>query len=101
VVVGDLTWAEAEYPSMYGEIRSAWRRTDDGLVLRVTIPANTTARVYVPVPRGIGKFSVTESGTPVLTEASGVAGVRFIETRDNAAVFDVAAGSYTFVVERK
>ncbi len=101
VVVGDLTWAEAEYPSMYGEIRSAWRRTDDGLVLKVTIPANTTARVYVPVPRGIGKFSVTESGTPVLTKASGVAGVRFIETRDNAAVFDVAAGSYTFVVERK
>lgn len=45
---GDLTWASASYASMYGDIRSEWHRSGDGITLDVTIPANTTATVYVP-----------------------------------------------------
>lgn len=100
VVVGDLTWAKATYPSMYGQIRSEWKRTDKGLTLEVTIPANTTAKVYVPLLR-MTRFSVTESGVPVLTPQSHVPGVRFVQLQDDVAVLDVAAGRYRFVVEAR
>lgn len=100
VIVGDLTWAKATYPSMYGQIRSEWKRTDQGLTLEITIPANTTAKAYVPLLR-MAKFSVTESGVPVLSPLSHVPGVRFIGLQDDTAVLDVAAGQYRFVVERR
>jgi alpha-L-rhamnosidase len=99
--VCDLTWAKATYPSMYGEIRSAWQKTENGLQLEVTIPANTTARVHVPVPATAKAFTITESGMSVLGPGSHVPGVRFIEMEANAAALDVAAGHYTFVVERQ
>lgn len=47
-VVGDLTFVNASYHSMHGEIHSAWQREGDRLQLTVTIPPNTTARVYIP-----------------------------------------------------
>ncbi len=100
VIVGDLTWVKATYPSVYGEIRSEWKRTDNGLTLEVAIPANTTARVHVPL-LGMDRCQVSESGMPVLGPGSHVPGVRFIDIRGDAAVLDVAAGRYTFVVEGK
>lgn len=45
---GSLTWAEASYHSIYGEVRSRWERTGKVLTLRVTIPANTFGRVVLP-----------------------------------------------------
>jgi len=42
-VGGTLTHAECEYDSVYGTVRSAWRRTDSGIEYSVTVPANTVA----------------------------------------------------------
>jgi hypothetical protein len=47
-VVGDLTWVKAHYDSIHGRIISEWKRDCGRLALDVTIPANTTATVYVP-----------------------------------------------------
>ena len=47
-VVGDLTWVKAHYDSPYGRIVSNWRREGHTVALDVTIPANTTATVYLP-----------------------------------------------------
>ena len=44
---GKLDWAEAEYESSYGKIRSKWSRKDGGLVFEVTVPPNTTATVVL------------------------------------------------------
>ncbi|CAM3971267.1 glycoside hydrolase family 78 protein [Pseudoalteromonas mariniglutinosa] len=44
-----LTSAEGEYKSPYGEIKSKWQKTDSGLILEVIIPANTTARIQIPL----------------------------------------------------
>ena len=86
-----LQSAEAAYVSINGEIRSRWERSEQGLSLHATIPANTRARVCVPChdPR-----SVLESDGP----AAEAAGVQFIEHTDGYAVFDVAAGEYRFTV---
>lgn len=46
--VGNVTFAKASFNSVYGEIVSDWK-IDNGLfILNVTIPANTTATVYLP-----------------------------------------------------
>jgi len=47
-VVGDLTWVKSHHDSPYGRIVSNWKRDGKSLTLDVTIPANTTATVFVP-----------------------------------------------------
>ncbi len=43
-----LDAAHGAYDSLRGQIVSDWRRDESGFTLKVTIPANTTATVYVP-----------------------------------------------------
>jgi hypothetical protein len=61
-VVGDITHAEASFQSPYGEIKSAWEKTGKKFELKVNIPANTTAEVYLP---GSMKAVKTGSGNYV------------------------------------
>jgi alpha-L-rhamnosidase len=58
--------------------------------MRVTIPVNTRATVYVPATE---VSAVTESGQPI----DAAAHVRLIRTEDGRAVCEVGSGSYTFV----
>jgi alpha-L-rhamnosidase len=89
-VVGDLEWAKASYKSVRGTIASEWRRNGNELTLRITIPANTTATVFVP---GNTVDNITEGGGPA-TEAVGVKPLR---TEEEHAVFAVESGAYEFV----
>jgi len=41
-----LDWVKGEYHSVNGLVRSEWERKGDKVILRVSIPANTTATVY-------------------------------------------------------
>ena len=59
------------------------------MTMEVTIPANTTATVYVPAKDAAG---VTESGKPV----GKVKGVRFLRMESGAAVYAVDSGTYRF-----
>jgi hypothetical protein len=77
------------YHSIRGTFSVAWKRTDNGVVLDVTVPPNTTASVYVPAASA---EAVLESGRPV-REAQGVT---FVRMEDGAALFEVAAGRYHF-----
>jgi len=100
---GDLLWAKADYPSMYGTVRSEWHRHADSLSLKVTIPANTTATVYVPTLNK-KKFSITESSQTILENnqpAAQVTGIKFDRLEPGSAVFNVQAGQYEFVMKAK
>ena len=88
-IVGDLTWVKSHYDSPYGRIVSYWEREGDKLTINATIPANTTATVYVPAKDAAG---VTESGKP----ADEAAGVKFLRMENNAAVYAVGSGTYRF-----
>lgn len=48
-VVGDMTFAQAEYQSIYGKIASAWEKKGGKFILKVEIPANTSATIKLPV----------------------------------------------------
>ncbi|MDD3361605.1 MAG: family 78 glycoside hydrolase catalytic domain [Hespellia sp.] len=43
-----ITWADASLESVYGTIRSAWKCENHVITVDVTIPANTTADIYLP-----------------------------------------------------
>jgi len=77
--------ARAEYDSVYGKIASDWKGTPSGpFSLRVTIPANTSAKVFLPAIAGA---HVTESGRPIKTQSEG-----------GAAVIRIGSGTYNFEV---
>jgi len=89
-IVGDLTWAKGSYKSIRGEIKSSWRIENQRLHLDITIPANTTAMVYVPAENA---DDVTESGMPALKVNS----VKFMGSEKGKVIFSVRSGHYRFV----
>ena len=88
-MVGDLKWFECWHDSNYGRIVSNWKREGQKLTMEVTIPANTTATVFVTAKSA---DAVTESGQP----ASKATGVKFLHFKNGVAVFGVGGGSYQF-----
>ena len=88
-VVGDLTWVRAHYDSVRGRIAVHWQREGGRLRMTVTVPASTTATVYIPTG---SPGSVTESGKP-LAVAPGVTPLPAVV---GAAVCRVVAGTYDF-----
>ena len=85
----EVTWCKAGYDSIRGRIVSDWKCDGNKFTLAVTIPANTTATVFVPAS---GPEVVTESGRP----ASQSAGVTRLRSEPAAVVYHVDSGSYTF-----
>lgn len=46
--VGDLGFVNAVYETLYGKIIVDWTRKDGKFVLNLTVPVNTSAKVYLP-----------------------------------------------------
>ena len=88
-IVGDITWVKASYDSIQGRIVSEWKRDGQNLSLHVSIPANTSAKIYVPSQ---DTASVRESGK--LANQSD--GVKEIGMEGPFATYAVGAGDYTF-----
>jgi alpha-L-rhamnosidase len=91
---GDLTSATAELRSIYGPIRSAWTLDAERgkFDWRITVPANTSATVYVPAT---ASAAMREGDVP----ADESPGVSLLRRETDAAVYEVAAGEYHFTVE--
>jgi alpha-L-rhamnosidase len=81
---GNLTTVAADYETPYGKASSHWKIEGSNLTLDVTIPANTTATVYVPTK---GDNAVTENGKPVTKAADQIAGYTAV---------NVGSGNYHF-----
>ena len=88
-LVRDLTEAKASYQSIRGLIESHWTIQNGRIELTVTVPANTTATVYVPTT---DSATITESGNAVKT----VPDVSLIKEEGGYAVFNVNSGTYRF-----
>jgi alpha-L-rhamnosidase len=80
-----LTFAKAEYDSVYGKISSDWTNPANGpFRLKLSIPANTSADVYLPAKPNAHVF---EAGKPVT-----------VQERDAALLVHVGSGDYSFEV---
>ena len=85
----NLTWVRAEYKSPYGLIRSSWSKDNGILTVKITVPVNTTARVYIPV-RDEASVTVGEKRTATAE------GVKLLGTQEGTTVFEVGSGDYEF-----
>jgi len=80
-----LGHVQAEYDSAYGTVATEWTRTPDGkFELNVRVPANVSAKVYLP---GTASNMVTEDGKMV-----------HIPYEKDAFVTTVGSGAYRFAV---
>jgi len=92
-LVGDLIFANASYDSIRGKIVSNWRIENDTFHLDVTIPANTTATVYIPT-RDIA--SIRESNHSIARAE----GVHLLHRQPDTAILRVQSGHYSFTSNR-
>lgn len=89
-----ITHAEGYYDSMYGRISSRWQYTDSGIRYEFTVPANTTASLYLPAP---AVSFISENGKP-LKKASGV---RYVSADKELHHLELASGFYQFDIKQK
>jgi alpha-L-rhamnosidase len=78
----DLTHVAGSYETPYGEAASEWTRKHGRFRLKVKVPPNTTAEVYVPA-RAHNSHTAPRGAT-------------FIRFAGGRAVYGVASGSYSF-----
>jgi alpha-L-rhamnosidase len=90
---GGLEWAKGEYHSIRGRIATAWKIDSTTLTLQVEIPANTQATVHVPTA---DLDSVRESDALPQDQE----GIDFVCLRDEAAIYRLDSGRYTFTAFR-
>ena len=88
-VVGGLIWVKDSFDSLHGRISSEWHQSAGKFDLKVTVPANTMAMVYLPAK---DTKCITESGR-ALTK---IAGVKSAKMEADRAVLEIGSGDYHF-----
>jgi alpha-L-rhamnosidase len=86
-----LSYAKAEYHSVYGKILSHWQTADGKLRLQVIIPANTTAEIHIPA-KGIDQL--LENNSPV----SGDRDIKLKGVANGRVILETGSGEYNFEV---
>lgn len=97
VPVGDLTFANTSYESMYGNVVVNWKKEDNAATFHIEIPVNTRAKVYLPAT---SKDGISESG--LLAEKSDnitYVGAEKSKAVGNYVVYNVTSGVYNFKVD--
>lgn len=88
-----INWVKAHYDSINGRIASAWKLDGGIFTLDVTIPANTTASVFLPAATAAN----TSEGQAPLTSGK-IAGISSFASAGDALRVEIGAGTYRFSV---
>lgn len=86
-VGGSLTYVKGSYDSVYGTIRSAWTKTEGGLMYEATVPANTTATLYLPAGHYLENGMAAEKAD----------GITYRGLEGEKMIFELQSGKYSFV----
>ena len=88
-----IDWVRCQYDSINGRIASEWRASGAAFELRITIPPNTAATVYLPATDAA---TVSESNRPL----GEVPYVKVIRTEPGHVVLSVESGVFDFRSKR-
>jgi alpha-L-rhamnosidase len=91
-VLDNLTWASGTFQSPRGTIVSKWKKQADNYELQVTIPANTSAQVYLPTTDAA---AIRESGKPITGKD-----IRIEKTEQNNTILRIGSGTYHFSIKK-
>jgi len=86
---GGLTSAKVSYNSIRGKIISDWKIINEEMVLNVTIPANTTAKLFLPTDN-IKK--IRHSGKSINQTEE----IKYIGIENGKAALEIGSGEYVF-----
>lgn len=87
-----LTYAAGRYESVYGNIKVEWQQENNGYSFAVSIPANTTAELELPIPEEGAVYQ--ESGRAV----QGAEGVEYlgVDQARGKMKYRIVSGDYFF-----
>jgi len=88
---GNFTNASASLKTYYGTVSSGWKIDADKILMDVTIPANTTATIYLP---GSNAGAVMESGKALSAD------IKVNDVENGYVVVNVGSGEYHFEVPK-
>ncbi|MDP4239181.1 MAG: family 78 glycoside hydrolase catalytic domain [Bacteroidota bacterium] len=88
--VGDLRWVKGSYQTISGLISVEWKHDNGTFELRLSIPGNTSATVYVPAKEANNVFESDKC-------AAKSNGIKFLRMEKDRAVYEVGSGNYHFV----
>lgn len=86
---GGMTYAKGHYDSMYGRIESSWKLEKDTVVYQCSVPANTTARLYLPVT---SIKNILEGGKSLKKSK----GVKYLGMEEGKIILSLSSGNYLF-----
>lgn len=90
-LVGDIHFAKGAYESSYGTIRSEWKKCDASFELKVSIPANTSATVYLP---STTSSTITEGGHSLTVQK-----IERLDLKNGKTILKIGSGNYHFIVK--
>jgi alpha-L-rhamnosidase len=86
-----LTYVNASYESVYGVIKSDWKKSKNNLQWNITIPANSSAVVYLPTSNVSG---ITLNGKKIDKTSENY------KIEDSKLILTLPSGSYVLNVKR-
>src|SRR5664280_1412849 len=86
-----LEYSKASFESSYGTISSGWEKKDGKVIVKVSIPVNTTATIILPATN---QEKVTESGKQLSQNAY----LKDIKAADNNLSMQAGSGDYVFEI---
>jgi alpha-L-rhamnosidase len=88
---GKLEYSRATFDSSYGTIASGWERKEKKIIIKVIVPANTSATIILPV---VSQEKVMEEGKALSQNVY----LKDIKTSDNKLTMQAGSGEYTFEI---
>ena len=85
-ITGDIDFARADFNSVYGTIKTDWKKTKDAFELKTTIPVNTSAMICLPAEE---KSIIRINGEQLLN----------YKWENGYALLDIGSGDYVFQVK--
>jgi len=89
---GTLTWAEGSYHSISGKIETKWKKQNGKFEYEITIPANTTATVYMPAKSAESILINKEKLTELYKSTE-------IDYQNAYSIFEAPSGTYSLLSE--
>ncbi len=91
---GDVKNVAANYITPYGKVTVDWKNEENGFTLKVIIPVNTTATIYMPVTV---QSEIFEGGKKLGSHK----GFRVVKQEKSRMLLEVGSGEYSFLVKSK
>ncbi|MBK8500860.1 MAG: family 78 glycoside hydrolase catalytic domain [Saprospiraceae bacterium] len=89
---GQMRFAKGHYDSMYGTIVSEWHQEEQSTRYIFTVPANTTATLFLPAKN----LDEIKEGNQTIKNTPGIA---YKGRKNDKLVFEIESGHYDFMIK--